>query len=39
MTTHLTSTKTDNYGKRWKRIDEGLPEDAFVRVVREDTES
>ena len=30
--------KTDNYGKRWKRIDEGLPEDAFVRVVREDTE-
>ena len=30
--------KTDNYSKRWKRIDEGLPEDAFVRVVREDTE-
>ncbi len=30
--------KTENYGKRWKRIDEGLPEDAFVRVVREDTE-
>jgi len=28
--------KTENHGKRWKRIDEGLPEDAFVRVVRED---
>ena len=28
--------KTDNYGARWKRIDEGLPEDTFVRVVRED---
>ncbi len=28
--------KTSNYGKRWKRIDKGLPEDAFVRVVRED---
>ncbi len=28
--------KTSDYGKRWKRIDEGLPEDAFVRVVRED---
>jgi photosystem II stability/assembly factor-like uncharacterized protein len=28
--------KTENYGKRWKRIDEGLPEDTFVRVVRED---
>lgn len=28
--------KTENYGKRWKRIDKGLPEDAFVRVVRED---
>ncbi len=26
---------TDN-GKRWTRIDEGLPEDQFVRVVRED---
>lgn len=30
--------KTENYGKRWKRIDKGLPEEAFVRVVREDTE-
>jgi photosystem II stability/assembly factor-like uncharacterized protein len=28
--------KTENHGKRWKRIDAGLPEDAFVRVVRED---
>ncbi|MBT8047287.1 MAG: glycosyl hydrolase [Xanthomonadales bacterium] len=28
--------KTTDYGKRWKRIDEGLPEDTFVRVVRED---
>jgi hypothetical protein len=28
--------KTSNYGKQWKRIDKGLPLDAFVRVVRED---
>ncbi len=28
--------KTTDYGKRWKRIDKGLPENAFVRVVRED---
>ncbi|MDB2331346.1 glycosyl hydrolase, partial [Alteromonas sp.] len=28
--------KTDNYGKRWTRIDKGLPDDAFVRVIRED---
>ena len=28
--------KTTDYGKRWKRIDEGLPKDTFVRVVRED---
>ena len=28
--------KTSNYGKRWKRIDDGLPKDTFVRVVRED---
>lgn len=27
---------TRNYGKRWKRIDKGLPKDTFVRVVRED---
>ncbi len=28
--------KTTDYGKRWERIDGDLPEDAFVRVVRED---
>jgi len=28
--------KTSNYGKHWQRIDKGLPQDAFVRVVRED---
>jgi hypothetical protein len=28
--------RTTDYGKRWSRIDNGLPEDAFVRVVRED---
>ena len=28
--------KTTNYGKNWKRLDKGLPNDAFVRVVRED---
>jgi hypothetical protein len=28
--------KTTDYGKYWKRIDTGLPEDTFVRVVRED---
>jgi len=28
--------KTTDYGKRWKRIDAGLPENTFVRVVRED---
>jgi len=28
--------KTTDYGKRWQRIDRGLPEDTFVRVVRED---
>ncbi len=28
--------KTTDYGKRWTRIDKGLPNDAFVRVVRED---
>jgi photosystem II stability/assembly factor-like uncharacterized protein len=28
--------KTTNYGKSWKRIDAGLPDNAFVRVVRED---
>ncbi len=28
--------KTTDYGKHWKRIDKGLPDNAFVRVVRED---
>ena len=28
--------KTTDYGKHWNRIDDGLPQDAFVRVVRED---
>ncbi len=28
--------KTSDHGKHWKRIDKGLPQDAFVRVVRED---
>ncbi len=28
--------KTTDYGKRWKRIDAGLPAATFVRVVRED---
>jgi photosystem II stability/assembly factor-like uncharacterized protein len=28
--------KTSDYGKKWKRIDNGLPADTFVRVVRED---
>ena len=28
--------KTTDYGRRWKRIDESLPQDTFVRVVRED---
>jgi len=28
--------KTTDSGKRWKRIDKGLPTDTFVRVVRED---
>jgi photosystem II stability/assembly factor-like uncharacterized protein len=28
--------KTSDYGKSWKRIDKGLPQNNFVRVVRED---
>ncbi|WCL53274.1 WD40/YVTN/BNR-like repeat-containing protein [Gimibacter soli] len=28
--------RTTDYGKRWTRIDAGLPKDQFVRVVRED---
>lgn len=27
---------TSDYGKHWQRIDKGLPQDTFVRVVRED---
>ena len=30
--------KTTDFGESWERIDKGLPEDAFVRVVREDPE-
>lgn len=30
--------KTTNYGKSWTRIDKGIPDGAFTRVVREDTE-
>jgi photosystem II stability/assembly factor-like uncharacterized protein len=28
--------KTDDFGQSWERIDNGLPEDTFIRVVRED---
>ena len=28
--------KTTDYGRKWRRIDKGLPDHAFVRVVRED---
>ncbi|MEM1262756.1 MAG: glycosyl hydrolase [Pseudomonadota bacterium] len=28
--------KTTNHGKNWRRLDRGLPEKAYVRVVRED---
>ncbi|MFQ5674272.1 MAG: WD40/YVTN/BNR-like repeat-containing protein, partial [bacterium] len=28
--------KTGNYGKSWKRLVKGIPEESFVRVVRED---
>ena len=28
--------RTDDYGASWTRISDGIPEDAFVRVVRED---
>ncbi len=28
--------ETADYGRTWRRIDRGLPEDTFVRVVRED---
>jgi len=30
--------KTDNFGMAWKKITNGLPENTFVRVVREDPE-
>jgi photosystem II stability/assembly factor-like uncharacterized protein len=30
--------KTDDYGQTWSKITNGIPEDAFVRVVREDPE-
>ncbi len=30
--------KTDDYGQSWTLITNGIPEDAFVRVVREDPE-
>ena len=28
--------KTTNYGRNWSRLVEGIPDEAFVRVVRED---
>ena len=28
--------KTSDYGKTWTKIDNGIPDDAFTRVVRED---
>lgn len=28
--------KTENYGKTWQKIDKGIPNDHFTRVVRED---
>ncbi|MBW1825797.1 MAG: glycosyl hydrolase [Deltaproteobacteria bacterium] len=30
--------KTENYGRKWHKIVNGLPEDTFIRVVREDPE-
>ncbi len=36
FTPHVWVTR--DYGETWKRIADGLPEDAFVRVVREDPE-
>ena len=30
------SWKTDDYGATWTRISDGLPDSAFVRVIRED---
>lgn len=31
--------KTTDYGKTWRRLDSGLPQGAFVRVVREDPDA
>ena len=28
--------KTENYGKSWRKLVRGIPDDAYVRVVRED---
>ncbi len=30
--------KTTNYGESWTKIDQGIPEGAYTRVVREDSE-
>jgi photosystem II stability/assembly factor-like uncharacterized protein len=30
--------KTNDYGKHWKKIVKGIPEDEFTRVIREDPE-
>jgi photosystem II stability/assembly factor-like uncharacterized protein len=30
--------KTSDYGRTWKKIDAGIPEGAFTRVIREDTQ-
>lgn len=30
--------RTRDYGKSWQKIVEGIPEDAYTRVIREDTE-
>jgi photosystem II stability/assembly factor-like uncharacterized protein len=30
--------KTSDYGKTWKKIDAGIPDGAFTRVIREDTQ-
>ncbi len=33
---HVYVYRTDNYGRSWRRIDEGLPQNTPARVVRED---
>lgn len=33
---HPMIFRTENYGRSWSSIDEGLPEEHFARVVRED---